>query len=92
MGWSGSSDFFGFSPPDVHQRRQNLAIRKYSSRSLQNSYLSQEAGGFYNPANRLAVKHSYGFISSRRDSMQGCIVPRLALAEFLIEESPRSVE
>jgi len=49
---------------------------------LPNTYLSQEAGGFYNPANRLAAKHTYGVISSRRDSMQGCILRRLALAEF----------
>jgi len=63
--------------------RQDFAIRGYSSPSLSNTYLSQEPTGFYNPANRVAVTHTYGFMSSRRDSMQGCILCRLALADFL---------
>src|SRR5271165_4182115 len=81
---AGGSGFFAFSPLDVHAIRQDFTIHEYSSRSSSNSYLSQEAGGFYNPANRVAVTHTYGVMSSRRDSMQGCIVRRLALAEFLI--------
>jgi len=35
--------------------RRDFAIREDSSRFLSNIHLSQEAGGFYNPANRVAV-------------------------------------
>ena len=84
--------FLRFSSLDVPQMRQDFAIRGYFSQTFSNSHLSQEAGGFYNPANCVTVTHTYGVMSSWRDSMQGCILRRLALAEVFSLGIPRSVE
>jgi len=46
--------------------RQDFAIRGYFSQTFSNSHLSQEAGGFYNPANCVTVTHTYGVMSSWR--------------------------